>query len=116
MFLQMLFLGTSKYPQENHYKVFLNKNGGSSNAGTGMQRTTYMFDINHGRFDTALDIFSQFFKEPLFNEDATAREIQAVDSEVNFIYTSIITISIYHNFHFLCLFLLIVMNRTLKIE
>ena len=78
----MLFLGTSKYPKENHYKEFLSKNGGSSNAATAMEYTTYFFDVNHQKFDIALDIFSQFFKEPLFNEQSTAREIRAVDAEV----------------------------------
>jgi insulysin len=32
-------------------------------------------------FPEALDIFSQFFKEPLFTEEATEREMNAVDSE-----------------------------------
>eukprot|EP01041_Mallomonas_annulata_P001218 gene1218-2369_t len=77
----MLFLGTNKYPKENYYKEFLNKNGGSSNAGTAMEYTTYMFDINFKEFETAVDIFSQFFKNPLFNANATSREVRAVDAE-----------------------------------
>ena len=79
----MLFLGTKKFPKENFYKDFLNKHGGSSNAATGMEHTTYMFDVNCRDFEGALDIFSQFFKEPLFNPDSTARELRAVDSEAS---------------------------------
>ncbi len=77
----MLFLGSSKFPVENHYKQFLNKNGGTSNAGTSMYDTCYYFDVKSSEFSGALDIFSQFFKEPLFNPDAVTREILAVDSE-----------------------------------
>lgn len=77
----MLFLGTEKYPKENHYKDFLNTHGGSSNASTSMEATVYRFDVNSIDFSTALDIFSQFFKQPLFSPDSTSREIKAVDAE-----------------------------------
>lgn len=76
-----MFLGSEKYPVENAYKDFLNKNGGSSNAGTSMEHTTYKFTVNQAAFDKALDIFSQFFKGPLFSTEAMCREIMAVDSE-----------------------------------
>lgn len=76
-----VFLGSEKYPVENAYKDFLNKNGGSSNAGTSMEHTTYKFAVNQAAFDKALDIFSQFFKSPLFSTEAMCREIMAVDSE-----------------------------------
>lgn len=76
-----VFLGSAKYPVENAYKNFLNKNGGSSNAGTSMEDTTYKFNVNSDAFDPALDLFSQFFKSPLFATEAISREIMAVDSE-----------------------------------
>lgn len=78
----MLFLGTEKYSLESYYKNFLNKNGGTSNASTSMEITNYNFDINHVHFDDALDIFSSFFKRPLFDINSTSRELRAVDSEV----------------------------------
>jgi insulysin len=77
----MLFLGSEKYPIENHYKQFLNKNSGTSNAGTSMYDTCYYFDIKNTEFSGALDIFSQFFKAPLFHADSVSRELNAVDSE-----------------------------------
>ena len=77
----MLFLGTEKYPQENHYKQFLNSHGGSSNASTSMEATVYRFDVNSIHFSEALDIFCQFFKTPLFASASTSREIRAVDAE-----------------------------------
>jgi secreted Zn-dependent insulinase-like peptidase len=76
-----VFLGSEKYPTENEYKKFLNKNGGGSNGGTSMKQTIYKFYINSGAFPQALDIFSQFFKCPLLQHDALIREIHAVDSE-----------------------------------
>jgi len=38
----MLFLGTSKYPEENEYEQFLNQNGGFSNAYTDMEDVSTM--------------------------------------------------------------------------
>ncbi|XP_065350635.1 insulin-degrading enzyme-like [Cloeon dipterum] len=77
----MLFLGTEKYPRENEYNKFLSENGGISNACTSMENTTFYFDVLHQHLTSALDIFSQFFLAPLFTEDATDREVQAVNSE-----------------------------------
>jgi insulysin len=79
----MLFLGTDKYPKESHYKDFLNKHGGTSNASTSMETTVYNFDVNYNYFSEALDIFSQFFISPLFDMNSTSRELRAVDSEVS---------------------------------
>lgn len=66
----MLFLGSKKYPELNHFQEFLKKNGGDSNAATGEEYTYFYFDVLRDKFEEALDIFSQFFKEPLFNESA----------------------------------------------
>jgi insulysin len=77
----MLFLGTKKYPDENHYSKFLTAHNGSKNAATAEDYTYYYFSIKNDKFGEALDIFSQFFKDPLFTESATEREMNAVDSE-----------------------------------
>ena len=77
----MLFLGTKKFPEENHYSKFVQTHGGTKNAATGEDYTYYYFDIKNNHFPEALDIFSQFFKEPLFTEAATERELNAVDNE-----------------------------------
>jgi insulysin len=77
----MLFLGTEKYPVENHYGKFISEHGGKKNAATSFEKTYYYFDISNEHLNTAADIFSQFFKWPLFNESAVEREINAVDSE-----------------------------------
>eukprot|EP01033_Poteriospumella_lacustris_P001998 gene1998-1454_t len=76
-----VFLGSEKYPEENAYKKFLNKNGGGSNGATGMEYTLYKFYVNSESFEGALDIFAQFFKSPLLAADSIKREVHAVDSE-----------------------------------
>jgi len=77
----LLFMGTKKYPSENAYQQFLSSNNGMSNAYTAMTSTNYYFDVAPDALEGALDRFSGFFIEPLFNEDCTEREIKAVDSE-----------------------------------
>ena len=51
------------------------------NAMTTEDWVTYFFDIKTDKYGEALDIFSQFFKDPLFSESATERELNAIDNE-----------------------------------
>jgi len=46
-----------------------------------MEYTTFQFEVNKDALEPVVDIWSQFFKDPLFTEDAIAREIKAVDAE-----------------------------------
>lgn len=87
----MLFLGTTKYPEEDDYESFLSQFGGFSNAYTDMEDTNYYFSVTtdasecidktsdalHG----ALDRLAQFFISPTFDRDAVDRELRAIDSE-----------------------------------
>ena len=77
----MLFLGTEKYPAAEEYQGFIRANGGSNNAFTSFEFTTYYFDINASLLDDALDRFSQFFSAPLFTPKYVEREKHAVESE-----------------------------------
>eukprot|EP01102_Stenamoeba_stenopodia_P010549 TRINITY_DN3195_c0_g1_i1.p1 TRINITY_DN3195_c0_g1~~TRINITY_DN3195_c0_g1_i1.p1 ORF type:complete len:473 (+),score=107.38 TRINITY_DN3195_c0_g1_i1:22-1440(+) len=77
----MLFLGTKKYPNETSFDIFLSQHGGESNAYTDDEETNYYFEVDASYFYHALDMFAQFFIEPLFNPDATSRELNAVSSE-----------------------------------
>ena len=43
----MLFLGTKKYPEENHYSKFIKTHGGLKNAATGEDYTHYHFDVKN---------------------------------------------------------------------
>jgi hypothetical protein len=44
-------MGSKKYPVENDYDVFMSKHGGSENAYTEGETTTYYFSIPQGKFD-----------------------------------------------------------------
>jgi len=77
----MLFLGTKKYPESGNYQSYINTHGGSHNAYTSTDTTNFYFDIKPSAYEGALDRFSQFFISPLFSEDLTQREKNAVDAE-----------------------------------
>lgn len=77
----MLFLGTEKYPDPDEYGDFMSRHGGTHNAYTADDHTNYMFEINNGRLDEALDRFADFFKSPQFYPDYSEKEINAVNSE-----------------------------------
>ena len=77
----LLFMGTSKYPQENEYSDYLAKHSGHSNAYTAAEHTNYYFQVGSNHLEGALDRFAQFFISPLFSKSCKDREINAVDSE-----------------------------------
>lgn len=77
----MLFLGTKKYPNEAEYMQFITSHGGKANAYTASTQTSYLFSIGNLAFVEALDRFSQFFKEPLFDSSCVDREMQAISQE-----------------------------------
>jgi insulysin len=77
----LLFLGTKKYPEEGDYHRYIRDHGGQTNAFTANHITSYMFAVDNANFDGALNRFSEFFKEPLFNESGVTRELKAIDQE-----------------------------------
>ena len=77
----MLFMGSTKYPNENDYNLYIKENNGMSNAFTANDHTNFYFDcVPEGLFKI-LDIFAQFFISSLLKEDGVNRELNAVDSE-----------------------------------
>lgn len=77
----MLFMGSKKYPDENAFDAFISRTGGESNAFTEGEQTTFHFTSKVTALAEALDIFAQFFVEPLMLEDAVDRELNAIESE-----------------------------------
>ncbi|KAK3127443.1 hypothetical protein QOZ80_7AG0573360 [Eleusine coracana subsp. coracana] len=77
----MLFYASEKYPVEDSYSKYIAEHGGSTNAFTSSKQTNFYFDVNSDSLHDALDRFAQFFIKPLMSQDATLREIKAVDSE-----------------------------------
>jgi len=79
----MLFMGTTKYPDENDYSKWISEHGGVDNAYTASEETNYYFEVNANFLNETLNRFAQFFIAPLLSEDSMAREVQAVNSENN---------------------------------
>ncbi|XP_072378297.1 nardilysin-like [Diabrotica undecimpunctata] len=77
----MVFMGSEKFPIENDFDSFLTKGGGSSNAGTEYESTSFYFVCLEKHLPEALDKWSQFFIAPLLKKEALTREREAVDSE-----------------------------------
>ena len=77
----MLFLGTKKYPNESEFDRFVSEHGGTKNAYTADDNTTFFFSTTNDAFEEGLDRFSDFFKNPLFNPSGVNRELQAIDQE-----------------------------------
>lgn len=77
----LLFLGNNKYPTPESYDEFMTQHGGRNNAYTSEERTIYFNEIGEEYFEEGLDHFSQFFINPLFNENVINKEIHIVNSE-----------------------------------
>ncbi|WP_261397644.1 insulinase family protein [Halomonas sp. DP8Y7-3] len=77
----MLFLGTEAYPEADAYQGYISRHGGRHNAFTASLNTNYFFDVEADAFEGALDRFSRFFVDPLFNADQLGSERNVVHSE-----------------------------------
>lgn len=77
----MLFMGSKKYPKENAFFEYIMGHGGYTNAFTTNRHTCYFFNINTIQFEQALDIFVQFFIDPLMSQSSVSKEINAIQSE-----------------------------------
>lgn len=77
----LLFMGTKKYPGEDDFSGYLSAHSGTYNAYTATEDTNYFFSITTQFYETALDMFSQFFISPLILKRSVEREARAVDSE-----------------------------------
>ena len=77
----MLFMGSKKYPDENHFSSFVSCHGGATNACTDDEYTKYIFSIKADKLHEGLDIWAQFFIDPIMGENAVDRELCAVNSE-----------------------------------
>jgi len=77
----MLFLGTEKYPEPNSLQQFIDHNSGKWNAYTAQDHTNYFFSLPTVKLDRAMDMFSDYFKAPLFDLHYSEKELNAIHSE-----------------------------------
>lgn len=79
----MVFMGSEKYPTENHYDAFITAHGGFCNAMTEGEYTCFEFDVTAQYFVQSLDIFANCFISPLLLSECSDREINAIENEFN---------------------------------
>ncbi|XP_021929041.1 nardilysin isoform X2 [Zootermopsis nevadensis] len=84
----MVFMGSEKYPKENDFDAFIKRRGGSDNAGTDCEITTFYFECQEKYLRETVDKFSQFFISPLMKKEAMTREREAIFSEFQMAVTS----------------------------
>lgn len=77
----MLFMGTEKYPEEQEYMEYVQKNGGNTNAFTAAMHTVYYATVKPEAIDGLVERTAEFFISPNFNASAVDREVEAVNSE-----------------------------------
>lgn len=77
----MSFMGTANYPKKHEFHEYLSSAQGFFNASTGLEHTNYRFEIDHNALRGAVDRFSEFFKEPLFDLRSVEAEKRVIDSE-----------------------------------
>ena len=77
----LIFMGSKKYPKENHFNDVLAKYQGSTNAYTDTDKTVYYFNSLSSGFENILDIFYNLIKNPLLSKESQSREVKAVNSE-----------------------------------
>jgi secreted Zn-dependent insulinase-like peptidase len=77
----MLFLGNSEFPKANDFNDFISTHGGSINALTGTEYTSYFYEIASEYEDQALTHLYAMLSKPLFKQDLIEKEINAIDSE-----------------------------------
>lgn len=77
----MLFLGNQLAAKENAFSDFLATCGGSINASTGTEYTSYFFDVQSDMTNDALAHFSAMLINPLLLESSIKKEIQSIDAE-----------------------------------
>ncbi|SCV04339.1 LAME_0H17656g1_1 [Lachancea meyersii CBS 8951] len=85
----ILASGSKKYPIGNHYHELIAQNGGSHNAYTTGENTTFYFELpattDQGElvFEKTLDVFVSSFQSPIFTDQVINKEIYAIESEHN---------------------------------
>ncbi len=77
----MISKGSEKYPEVADFTDYITTNGGYRNAYTASDRTNYLFEVRHEALEGALDRTAQMFISPLFPDEVTEREVNAVHNE-----------------------------------
>ena len=77
----MVFLGSEKYPDPKGFDLFMQARGGSFNASTYADGTTYRLEIKHEALPAAVDRMADMIRAPLLLPDFLEKEKNAVNEE-----------------------------------
>ncbi len=66
----MIFMGSTKYPDENIFSNHISSHGGFTNAYTELEYTNYQFRIDSKGLYQALDMFAWMLKEPILGKES----------------------------------------------
>ncbi|MFT6989734.1 MAG: secreted Zn-dependent insulinase-like peptidase [Paraglaciecola sp.] len=77
----MLFLGNDEFTAANAFNDFIATHGGSINALTGTEFSSYFYEITAEYEQQALTHLYAMLTKPLFCEDFIEKEINAIDAE-----------------------------------
>jgi secreted Zn-dependent insulinase-like peptidase len=77
----MLFLGNSEFTETNAFNDFIAKHGGSINALTGTEYSSYFYEIAAEYEQKALNHLYAMLSKPAFCESLIEKEINAINAE-----------------------------------
>lgn len=77
----MLFMGNTSFSSPNALGDLVSSHGGSLNASTGTETSSYYFDVFTEHLDPALAQFCAMLFSPLLQKNAIEKEIRAIDAE-----------------------------------
>lgn len=78
----MVFMGSKRYPRPNGMDDFLRKNGGSGNASTAPNRTSFYLEVDNNAFAPAVDRLADAIAAPLLDPKYADKERNAVNAEL----------------------------------
>ncbi|MBL4940851.1 MAG: insulinase family protein [Colwellia sp.] len=77
----MIFMGSKKHPEPGAMMKYIKANNGYVNAMTEAEQTTYLFKVATEQFTPAIALFTDAIKAPLFTQELSKKELNAIDSE-----------------------------------
>ena len=77
----LLFMGSTKYPEQNIYHAYIQNCGGSDNAFTSDNITCYYLELESNFMEKGIDMLSWFFREPLLDMKHINSEREIINAE-----------------------------------
>lgn len=77
----LLFMGSSKFPEQNMYHSYIQNSGGIDNAFTGDNITCYFLELESEFMEKGVEMLSWFFREPLLDMKHINSEREIINSE-----------------------------------